>query len=308
MKNYQIKKSNKFKTNYLTIRYVIPATKENATYSSLLSMYLMHANNVDRTYRESTNKLDLLYGSKIDINTALKGNEIVFDFIFSAVSMRYIKNDENYGKEVIDTLITYIKDPLINDGAFDVETFNLKKYELQKRIEGSYDDKTTYALEQFYHIFGNNYPLEVNVLGYLDILKDITKENLKDFYDKLIVQTPLISGLVDEVDYENINNILKHSFKEADFSEKLTFYNLESDKVEEVIQPQEIVQSKLVLGYYSNLKLDKKVFYEGLLFNALFGMSSNSYLFKKVREEANLCYTIRANYDFYSNSIFVFSG
>ncbi|MGL4382927.1 MAG: hypothetical protein ACRCTA_04335, partial [Bacilli bacterium] len=146
-KQIVLNQSTKFKTNYLQVRYLMDASSDKITYANLLAMYLTYCNNIDDTYKKASDHLDQLYGVKFDINVSIKGYVIVFDFLISFISSRYLIASPSYLEEVITLLFTYINDPKKQGQDFDEYIFNLKQRDLKQRLELAYDDKRSYALE-----------------------------------------------------------------------------------------------------------------------------------------------------------------
>lgn len=306
MENYQLELSDKFKTNYIVTRYMLEAKKSNITKASLLSLYLVYANNIHQTYQSANNFLDELYGSRIDIAISIKGDDIIFDFLLNSVSNRYLK-DKKYLTKLMEEYLAYIFDPLMENNQFVEKVIDLKKYELKERLKANYDDKSIYAIDRFLSIFGHDYPLGINPQGYEEDIDSITNEELVLFYQELIKKDPIVFLNVNQDDAKEITSVLKKQIKPKAINNKLTFYALDN-KFEEVIEKQDIVQAKMVLGYTVDGVVTENEYYQMLLLNSLLGMSSNSYLFKIVREKENLCYSIRSNYDQYSNTIMVSAG
>lgn len=306
MENYQQELSDKFKTNYIVTRYMMKAKKSNITKASLLSLYLVYANNIHQTYQSANNFLDELYGSRIDIAISIKGDDIIFDFLLNSVSNRYL-NDEHYLSKLMEEYLAYIFKPLMDNGQFVDKVIDLKKYELKERLKANYDDKSIYAIDRFLSIFAPDCPLGINPQGYEEDIDSITNEELVAFYQELIKQDPIVFLNVHRDDAKEIKGVLKKQIKPKKINNKLTFYTLDN-KFAEVIEKQDIVQAKMVLGYTIDGVVTENEYYQMLLLNSLLGMSSNSYLFKIVREKENLCYSIRSNYDQYSNTIMVSAG
>lgn len=305
--NYLLLSSDKYKTNYIKIKYFFNANEFNATNASLLSLYLTYVNKKYPTYKKAINHLDSLYGVNIDSSVSLRGEDIVLDFSISFISNRYL-NKEGYLDEVIETFFQYLFEPLENLDAFDKDIFDLKQNELKDRIEHLYDDKMAYAIDSFFKIFAKDYPLSINTEGSLTYLENINEENLYHFYLEMIKQTPYVSAILNDSDYEKIKGNLEKNILKTTFNKKFNHYFIKLDELEETIVKQDIVQSKLVIGYAYKDKVDKETYYINLLINSLLGMSSNSYLFKIIREKENLCYSIRSSYDQYSNSFFIIAG
>lgn len=295
----------KFKTNHIIIRYYKEASKSEISKAALLAMYLTHSNNKYNTYKSASDNLDRLYGTKVNAGVSIKGKYVVIDFNIHFVSNRYLQ-DETYLKQVIDSYLDYIKNPFVVDNAFDLKTFTLKKNDLIQRIKATYDDKSSYATDRFYEYFGKGYPLEINTMGYLEDINKITNKSLYDFYLDFIKDNYIVSINIDQKD-DVINEILSKQYPLLNVDINKMHYQLELKEYEEVIEKQDIKQSKLLVGYVSN-KTFENDYYKKLVFNTLFGMSSNSYLFKIVREKNHLCYSVRSNYDQYSDTLVVSSG
>lgn len=305
--NYLLIFSDKYKTDYIQIKYFFPVSEANATNAALLALYLTYVNSKFPTYRMAINHLDSLYGVNINAYTSLKGNDIVFDFSVSFISNKYL-NKDNYLDDIIEVIFNYLFNPLISSGGFDKDVFNLKKKELQEKIEHLYDDKMSYAIDSFFKVFAKDYPLSYNIDGSLEYLKDINEKSLYHFYLDMMKQTPYVLGMLNDDDYAHIKLKLEERIQKIDYHKNFVHYYIEHKGIEEKIIEQDIVQSKLVVGYVYDKKIDKDTYYLNLLINSLLGMSSNSYLFKIIREKENLCYTIRSTYDQYSNSIFIIAG
>lgn len=306
--NYNIAINNKFKTNCLVVRYLLEATQENMTKANLLSLYLIYSNNIHPSHKEAIEYLEKLYGCRFDIHVSIKGTKIVFDYYINFVSSKFILNNNNYLSDIIETFLTYIFNPYVVDNTFDKKTFELKHYELKQRIISIYDDKLSLANDEFYTHFGSEYPLEIKDTGDLVSLNSIDNDTLFEFYKSLIQATPLICAEVNKEDYDLVISELEHKIKYDLFNVENIYYNIEYNYKEEVIEPHASAQAKLVIGYVYDNVVNNINYYKLLVFNSIFGMSSNSLLFKKVREESNLCYSINSRYDQFSNTIVINAG
>ena len=113
--NYLLLSSNKFKTNFIQVKYVLAANEENATYASLLSLYLTYVNQNNPTYKKAINHLDSLYGVNINAYTSLRGDQICFDFIVSFIANRYLNKDQYLNVYEKGALIGMCLDILIRE-------------------------------------------------------------------------------------------------------------------------------------------------------------------------------------------------
>ena len=76
----------------------------------------------------------------------------------------------------------------------------------------------------------------------------------------------------------------------------------------EVIEKQDITQSKLNLGYQIQCDFTSPQHYAFTVFNAIFGGFSQSRLFQVVREKHSLCYYISSSYDAFNGMMIVNAG
>ena len=77
---------------------------------------------------------------------------------------------------------------------------------------------------------------------------------------------------------------------------------------EEIIEEQEINQSKLCIGYRSEIRYIDDLYYPMLVFNGVFGRYFHSRLFQSVRAQHSLAYYINTSYDERKGSIILTSG
>lgn len=76
----------------------------------------------------------------------------------------------------------------------------------------------------------------------------------------------------------------------------------------EIIEKQDVSQSKLNLGYTIPCDFKSSSHYAMTVFNALFGGFSQSCLFQVVREKNSLCYYISSSYDAFNGIMIVNAG
>ncbi|MBF0844309.1 insulinase family protein, partial [Streptococcus danieliae] len=81
----------------------------------------------------------------------------------------------------------------------------------------------------------------------------------------------------------------------------LTHFQAESSVVQEVFQKAMGQQSVLDLAYYTPVFRDEKSYPALVLLNALLGQFPHSFLFRKIREEEGLAYTVGSQLHVFSH-------
>ncbi|MBN2604909.1 MAG: insulinase family protein, partial [Bacilli bacterium] len=121
----------------------------------------------------------------------------------------------------------------------------------------------------------------------------------------------IVITIVGDIDFDQTEQLISDIF---DFNTReylpilLDTKMKQIEKVTEVIQEIDVNQAKLVVGYRGLPHYLADDYYSAIVFNNLFGASSESCLFKEIREEKGLVYFISSNYDPYKGVMFVTSG
>ncbi|MDR1782162.1 MAG: insulinase family protein [Bacilli bacterium] len=300
-------KNDKFKTNYLKIRYVIDCDELLYNKALLLSEYLTYANNKTKTDKKTIQLLDSLYDASFGVSVAIKSNKICFDFNIGFVASKYI-NDKNYLEKLMQTYYDFIFDPFTINNEFNIDIFEKNKFNIINALKAQYDDKNTYAYLQFNKIIGQDTSLAINSSGNENIINQLNINDIKVLYDDIIKTKPYFKGYVNNNDYEYINNFINNNFVLNNNYVYLTNTKLIKLTNDKVIEHDDITQGKLFIKIKFNNDFKKEDFIKYQLLNTILGSSSNSYLFKIVREEYNLCYSIRSLYNHYYNYIMITAG
>jgi len=142
-------------------------------------------------------------------------------------------------------------------------------------------------------------------------IEKINESNLYEFYNNLFNGDYKIDiillGDIENLDISYIDNKIK-GIKGS--NKKLNIFNKVNykDKVIEKIDSLHFNQSKLYMGYRLDELTDYELRYVIRLYNTILGTMNNSILFKIVREDNSLCYSIGSYYSRYSKSLVIYSG
>jgi len=302
--------TQKFKTTTISLRMQSPLLKETTTLRTLLTFVLIGATRKYPSTKLIASYLDDNYGARLSTNITTKGQSQVINVYTSFVNEAYLPVQESLLKNQIQLLSDLFFDPYIPQGYFDHDIVELKKKQLKARLQVNKDDKFSYSLDKLFEYMGHNQTLGIPSTGYEDDIDDIDEKQLYDYFLKCIQEDEkhiYVVGDIDESIVQLFEKYLQFPHNQHHYSSSYAF-STQKDEVLEMIETQDITQSKLNMGYQINCEFASSKHYAMTVFNALFGGFSQSRLFKVVREENSLCYYVSSSYDAFNGIMIVNAG
>lgn len=312
--NLNLIKTDKFKTNLLSVFFTVPLNENTITKNSLIPAILRRGSNNLKTQEEISKTLEEMYGASFDCGVDKIGDNQVLKFYLETINNSYTEDGENILKESINILLDLVFNPLVNNNKFDETYVESEKNNIKQIIEGRKDAKATYALERCIEEMYKNLPYALYKYGKLEDLKNINAENLYEEYKKLINECKIdifISGdITEEVKNEVIENknIVSLEERNPNYIESNKENRIKQEKQEEIVsESMDVTQGKLIVGL-DVLKEQEDDKYTALIYNAILGGTPNSKMFQNVREKNSLAYTASSSYIRQKGNIFVKCG
>ncbi len=302
--NYGI--ADHFKTGYLSVDFLMPLSTENATAMSLLagvfSRGCMKYPQMDLISRYLARN----YGASFSVSANKAGELEILSFSFTYLNNEYALDHEDIQGAILDLFKEMIFHPLVENGGFLTEYTEQEKANLMDKIKGLFNDKRVYSLERCKSLMCDNEAYGIHEMGDIETIKSFDRRSLYSFFSKLMREALVVITYIGK-DEGTFLNELADRFVER--SEKLpkTAVAFDLPSVREVVEPMDLNQSKLNLGF----RLGKSALENGAacrLFNVLYGGSATSKLFLNVREKLSLCYYCSSTVDRFKNVMFVSSG
>ena len=309
--NLNLIKTDKFKTNLLSVFLTVPLNENTITRNALIPAILRRGSNNLKTQEEISKTLEEMYGASFDCGVDKIGDNQVLKFYLETINNSYTEDGENILKESINIILDLVFNPLVNNNKFDETYVESEKNNIKQIIEGRKDAKATYALERCIEEMYKNLPYALYKYGKLEDLKNINAENLYEQYKKLINECKrdiFISGdITEEVKNEVIENknIVSLEERNPNYIESNKENRIKQEKQEEIVsESMDVTQGKLILGL-DMLKEQEDDKYTALIYNAILGGTPNSKMFQNVREKNSLAYTASSSYIRQKGNIFV---
>lgn len=301
--------TEKFKTNLCAVFLTFPLEYQNATKDTLIALMLKRGSKNLKTREEITSKLAELYGAELDSGIEKSGDNHVLKFYLESLNEEYLPKKEDLLKQSISVLLDIVFNPNINNNEFNKEYLEQEKNNLEQIINSKIDNKAMYALNRTIEEMYKGKPYGIYKYGYVEQLKEITAQNLYEYYKKLIDTCKIdifVSGNNINVEDLKDNPIIKElKERKSNYVKQGLESNENKEKVVE--EKMDISQGKLIIGMDLNLKEDNLKF-GAQVYNTILGGSASSKLFKNVREKASLAYTVSSNYMKLKSNIFIRAG
>lgn len=302
-------KTTKFKTNLVACFLTVPLNRETITYNALIPAVLRRGTNNVPTMREINIKLEELYGSSFDCGVEKRGDNLVIKFYVESVNERYLGTNQKVLEMAISLVLDIVFNPLLENGNFKKEYVESEKNTIRQLIDSKVDNKDAYALTRATEIIFENYPYSIYKYGYVEDLQEINERNLYQYYKKIIDTAKIdifISGDFNEFELkEKLTKELRNLDKRQD---KVSIvHEVLGDKEKEKFEKMDLQQTKLVIGLRTIMEKDnfKAI---GTIYNTILGGSSNSKLFRNVREKESLAYSIGSMFIYPKKTILIKGG
>lgn len=313
--NLHIIKTDRFKTNLLSIFITTPLNRETITYNALIPTVLRRGNMVNKTQEELSIALEEMYGASFDCGIEKTGDNQILKFYLEAINDEFLPKQENVVKQAINTLINIVFNPLVQNNEFNKDYVIPEKGNIKQLIESKKDNKARYALERCLEEMYKNQTYGLYRFGYVEDLEKINQNNLYNHYKDLISKCKIdifVSGEVEKQEIINIVSQNEHIQKLASRKPEYIITNQlrqkQEDKQEQVInESMDISQGKLVIGM-DMFNINEKTRYIAAVYNAILGGTATSKLFQNVREKASLAYTTSSSYIKPKNNIMIKAG
>lgn len=294
--NYQIHiiKTDKFKKTNLKIYFRKPVNNMlEEIKRDILCNLLVLGTNKYKSKRELEIKCEDLFGASFSINNTRLGNYNVMCFGISFLNDSYTL--ENTTLEAINFIKEIIFNPKIENNMFDQKLFELAKRNYIDDIKSIKDNPDYYSVINMRHLTDKKSLYGENTYFYLNKIEKITNEDLYNEYLDIINNNQVDIGIIGNIDssiISNFNNLPIKSKKYNDIP-----YSLISDfKEKENSISDNYNQSKLAISCSLNNLTDFEKLYVARIYSYILGGSSDSLIFKKLRQDNSLCYYANSNY------------
>lgn len=308
--NLHFIKTDLFKTITMKVIFHTPIIKEDITKRNILSDILLQSTKEYKTRRDLTIKSEDLYAADIYTANQRVGNYIMTSFILQTLNDKY--TEENNFEESIKFLHEIIFNPDVEEERFKEDKLELVKSNATLALNSIKEDAANYSLIRMSEAYDKTSPISYRMTGYLEDLDKITEENLYEYYERMLDNDYVDIFILGDINEKELLPIIKKYFKFKKVKKRKASYYLPNKKPRKrrlfAKETTKNSQSKLAIACPISKMTDYEKNYSLLLANIILGGTGDSKLFKEVREENSLCYTIRSNYNRLDNLMVINAG
>ena len=308
--NLHFIKTDIFKTITMKVIFHTPIIKEDITKRNILSDILLQSTKEYKTRRDLTIKSEDLYAADIYTSNQRVGNYIMTSFILQTLNDKY--TEENNFEESIKFLHEIIFNPDLEEERFKEDKLELVKSNATLALNSIKEDAANYSLIRMSEAYDKTSPISYRMTGYLEDLDKITEENLYEYYERMLDNDYVDIFILGDINEKELLPIIKKYFKFKKVKKRKASYYLPNRKPRKrrlfAKETTKNSQSKLAIACPITKMTDYEKNYSLLLANIILGGTGDSKLFKEVREENSLCYTIRSNYNRLDNLMVINAG
>ena len=199
---------------------------------------------------------------------------------------------------------------MIFDSVFDSDGLEKEKNVIIEEIKMCADDPPRFAFDKLMESMYSGTPFGADIAGTPKLLKKVSREEVINFRNTHYIPENVIISVIGDYDLEYIKSLIEKFFVDR-FSEingetkiKKEYLPYTTRKAKTIINQKNLLQSNVMMATYimNATSSDRKKF---ALMNFILGGSMGSRLFKKLRNEMSLCYSIYTDSFLYKNNGFM---
>ena len=304
-------KTDKFKNCHMEITFYDNAKKEELGIRNFLVDMLCHSSKNYPKRKDIVIKLEELYQSFFYGVSSKVGNMVFSTFSYDFLNPEFV-NDSNYLKNVLKFPLEIIENPNVKDESFDERSFEIIKKRILADIDALKENPTNYAFRRALLSMDKDSITSSSVLGTKEDIENITLEKLFEYYQSFFNNSLCNIYIIGNLDMDEVVKIIQANFHNNCIKNHQIVPFVENKKRRKVLITQEesnFGQTNLIMGFnLGELTLDE-LYYTLTLFDEIFCAGGlNSKVYKYLREDNQLCYSVSSIVSKYDNMYYIHVG
>lgn len=203
--------------------------------------------------------------------------------------------------EELENAVELLGDMIINP-TFDENEIEKERGVILSEIRMSKDDIEDFSFKNVNKLAFTNSPLKYEVTGIEENVSKFTRKKIVSYYQKHYTPKNSIITMVSSLCHEKAIEIIEKQFKEwnGEKTEPINIVKEKNRNITGISYKKDIEQSTIVYLYTFN-ELDKADELPLRILNHRLGESSNSLLFREIRENRGLAYDIYTHLEITNN-------
>lgn len=301
--NYQIHliKTNKFKKTVVNISFKQPINnKIDVIKKDILCNLLILGTKKYKSRRELEIKCEDLFGASLNIKNKKAGSYNLFSLTASFLNDKYTLEDTC--NESISFIKEVLFNPLIINNKFDDKLVEIAKKGYLEDIKSIQENPNQYSVTMMRSLIAKESLYAFSPYFYINEINNIQNNDLVKTYFDILNNSQVDISIIGDVDEKILQKFDNLPIKANQYNNSVYDLISTNNKVEKV-EEGKYSQSKLVLAYQLKSLTETEKMYVSYIFSFILGGSSDSLLFKKLRQDNSLCYYADSNYNLFYQMI-----
>lgn len=294
--NLHVIQTDRFKTINVIVDFKRKIEKEEITIRNVLCNALLEGTKSLPSRRKLEIKTEELYDLSYRCGNSFSGKYTMLSFEITYINPKY--TEKNMHDESFKFLSDLIYDININDDKICEKNFDISKKTIKDNINTISENVVLYSQIRMLEEMEDSI-ISYRNCGYLSDLECINCENLYQYYLDAINNDEVNIFIIGDIDLETSKKLIDKYFR-FNINKKYKgshFYipKILNDEVKFISEKFDKEQSTLVMGFKIDKMSDFERRYVSSVYNYILGGSTESNLFKSVREDNSLCYYITSS-------------
>ena len=306
--------TKKFKTSMLGITFLEPLMEDTASLNALIPKVLRRGSRNHPDMETLSAALDDLYGGGIEPLIRKKGESQCIGFWGSFLDDAYVPGDSCILESAASLLGEIVLQPAGDGKSFRSDYVESEKANLVDKIRSEVNDKLQYSLSRLRSFMCEGEAYSIEKLGTEAQARAITKEALYNRYCDMLERAPVYLYYCGSADPDRVEKAFRAGFADLPQGQRKEIpvpvvLDQPKEEVRRFSDAMDVSQGKLTMGFRTGGGFkDMESVARFMLFNAIFGGSTNSKLFLNVREKLSLCYFASSSLALSKGVMLVYSG
>ena len=284
----------KFKSNLISVKFILPLTAETAAGNALLFPVLLRGSEKFPDIGSIRREEESIYDTNLADSIYKRGDSQIMELRVHLLDNRFAIDGMNITERAMALLEDILLHPITENGVFCEEFVESEKEKLIDDILAQVNDKRRYAMTRLVEEMFENDAFGLSELGTEESVEAVTPESLWVQYKDLLAKARIEIFAVGNFDFAALAESFSHMFKAIDREytgiPETKIMEKARETVKTVYERQNITQGKLSLGFYTGASVCDEDYHVMQMINVIFGAGVTSKLFLNVREKLSLCY------------------
>ena len=294
--NLHVIQTNRFKTINVIIDFKRKLKKDEITKRNVLCNAILEGTHSIPSRRMLEIKTEELYDLAYRCGNCFNGKYSLLSFGITYINPKYTEN--NMHEESFKFLSDLIYDINASNNEFSKDNFDISKKIVKDNIDTISENVSLYSQIRMLEEMEDSI-ISYRNCGYLEDLDKINCKNLYEYYLDVINNDAVNIFIIGDIDIDTSKELITKYFK-FNYNKKINnshFYvpKIINDEINFISEKFDKEQSTLVVGFKIDKMSDFERRYVSTVYNYILGGSTESNLFKTVREENSLCYYITSS-------------